>query len=114
MEDAPARQSAKIMIQVIAIITTRRGQRDPVLQLLRANMPKASAAKGCLAYDAGVDSVPTLNFQTELGPNTFVVTERWETLEAFEAHSTAPHMISYLAKTRDMIANRVIHVLSLI
>jgi len=102
------------MIQVIAIITTKRGQRDFVLQLFRANAPTVRAAKGCLEYQAGVDSVPVLNFQTEYGPNTFVVTEKWESLKAFQEHSAAPHMVAYIAKTRDMIANRVIHILSVI
>ena len=102
------------MIQVIAIITTKRGQRDSVLQLFRANVPTARTVKGCLEYEASVDSVPVLNFQTEFGPNTFVVTEKWENLEAFQAHSAAPHMVAYIGRTRDMIANRVIHVLSVI
>jgi quinol monooxygenase YgiN len=102
------------MIQVIAIITTRRGQRDSVLELFRANVPTVRATKGCIDYDASIDSVPVLKFQTELGPNTFVVTEKWESLEAYETHFTAPHMAAYIARTRDMIAYRVVHVLSVV
>ena len=100
------------MIQVIAIITTKRGQRDAVLQLFRANVPAVRGEQGCIEYEATVDSVPVLNFQTEFGPNTFVVIEKWGSLEAFEAHSIAPHMAAYIARTREMIATRVIHVLS--
>ena len=50
--------------------------------------------------------------QTKFGPDTFVVIEKWESPEALRAHADlAPHMAAYAAKTRDMIASRVIHVL---
>lgn len=99
------------MIHVIAIVTTKRGQRDSVLALFQANVPAVRAEKGCIAYEATVDAVPALKFQTEFGTDTFVVIERWENPEALEAHLSAPHMAAYSAKTRDMVANRVIHVL---
>jgi quinol monooxygenase YgiN len=51
-------------------------------------------------------------FQTKFGDDTFVVIEKWETTDALKAHAAAPHMAAYGAKTRDMIASRVIHVLS--
>ncbi len=100
------------MIHVIAIITAKRGQRDSVLQAFRANMPVVQAEKGCIQYEGTVDSVPMFPFQAEFGPETFVVLETWESLEAFKAHSIAPHMMAYAAKTREMISSRVIHVLS--
>jgi quinol monooxygenase YgiN len=100
------------MIHVIAIVTTKRGQRDTVLQAFRANMPAVKAEQGCIEYEPSIDSVPVLKFQTGFGADTFVVIEKWESIEALEAHSTAPHMSAYSAKTRDLIASRVIHVLS--
>ncbi|MGD0013781.1 MAG: antibiotic biosynthesis monooxygenase, partial [Bryobacteraceae bacterium] len=42
---------------------------------------------------------------------TFVI-EKWESLEALKAHGASPHMAAYAAKTRDLLASRVIHVLS--
>jgi quinol monooxygenase YgiN len=102
----------KPMIHVIAIVTAKRGQRDSVLQVFRANVPAVRAERGCIEYEASVDSVPVLKFQTEFGPDTFVVIEKWESVEALEAHSKAPHMVTYGDKTRDFIANRLIHVLS--
>ena len=100
------------MIHVIAIVTTKEGQRDAVLQYFRANVPAVRAEKGCLEYEATVDSLPGLNFQTEIGRDTFVVVEKWENTGALEAHLKAPHMAAYGAKVRDMIASRVIHVLT--
>jgi len=41
-----------------------------------------------------------------------VVIEKWASAEALQAHAVAPHMVAYGAKTRDMIARRVFHVLS--
>jgi len=100
------------MIHVIAIVTTKPGQRDAVLQAFRANVPAVRAEQGCIEYEPSVDSAPALKFQTEMGPDTFVVIEKWESLEALEAHSVAPHMAAYSARTRDQIASRAIHVLS--
>ena len=51
-------------------------------------------------------------FQTKFGPDTFVVVEKWASAEALKAHAASPHMAAYGAKTRPMIANRVVHVLS--
>jgi len=39
------------------------------------------------------------------------VIEKWETVEALQAHFKAPHMAAYAEKTHDHVANRVIHVL---
>ncbi len=100
------------MIHVIAIVTTMRGQRDAVLQAFRANVPAVRAERGCIEYEAAIDSVPTLKFQAEFGPDTFSVIEKWESIEALEAHLAAPHMAAYGAKTREMISSRMIHVLS--
>jgi quinol monooxygenase YgiN len=100
------------MIHVIAIITTKPGQRDAVLQAFRANVPAVRAELGCIEYEPSIDSAPALKFQTELGPDTFVVVEKWESIEALEAHSRAPHMAAYGARTKDLIASRAIHVLS--
>ena len=100
------------MIHVIAIVTAKWGQRDTVLHLFRANVPAVKAEQGCIEYEATVDAAPVLKFQTEFGADTFVVVEKWESVETLEAHSTALHMIAYGTTVKDMIANRVIHVLS--
>ena len=68
-------------------------------------------------HDDGSEYGPTIDaegigsFQAKFGPDTFVVIEKWESPEALRAHATSPHMATYAAKTRDMIASRVIHVL---
>ena len=100
------------MIHVIAIITTKPGQRETVLQAFRANVPNVRAEDGCIEYEATIDAGPALKFQTEMGPDTFLVVEKWESTAALEAHLAAPHMAAYSAKTRDLVAQRAIHVLT--
>jgi quinol monooxygenase YgiN len=100
------------MVHVIAVITTKPGQRDKVLEHFRANVPAVRAEKGCIEYGAAVDAEPGTRFQTRYGADTFVVVEKWESPEALAAHAAAPHMAAYAAKTKDMVANRAIHILS--
>jgi len=100
------------MIHVVAIITTRPGMRDAILREFRANMPAVHAEAGCIEYAPAVDAEGAGNIQTKLGADTFAVIEKWESLEALKAHGSAPHMLAYAGRTRDLIASRVIHVLS--
>ena len=100
------------MIHVIAVLTAKPGKRDEILRHFRANVPSVRAEKGCLEYGAAVDAENALKFQTKWGPDTFLVIEKWESMEALQAHAAAPHMVAYAAKTRELMANRVIHILS--
>ena len=100
------------MIHVLAVITAKPGMRDAILQAFRANVPAVRAEQGCIEYGAAVDAEPALKFQTQYGPDAFVVIEKWESTEALKAHAAAPHMAAYAAKTKDMIASRLIHILS--
>jgi quinol monooxygenase YgiN len=100
------------LIHVLAIITTKPGQRDTVLQAFRANVPAVRAEHGCIEYGAAIDADGLGSIQTKVGPDTFVVVEKWESVDALKAHAAAPHMAVYGAKTKEMIASRVIHVLS--
>lgn len=100
------------MINVIAIITARPGQRDNILEAFRANIPACRAEDGCMEYGPAVDAEGLGSFQTKFGPDTFVVIEKWRDAQALKAHAAAPHMAAYAAKVKDMIASRVIHVLS--
>jgi quinol monooxygenase YgiN len=99
------------MIQVIAIITAKPGMRSRVLDAFRANMPAVHAEKGCIEYAPAVDAEGAGAIQTKLGGDSFVVIEKWESLEALRAHAQSPHMAAYAANTRDLLASRVIHVL---
>ena len=100
------------MIHVLAIITAKPGMREAILKEFRANVPAVHAEKGCIEYGPAIDAEGAGAIQTKLGDDSFVVIEKWESLEALKAHGAAPHMAAYGAKTRPMVASRVIHVLS--
>jgi quinol monooxygenase YgiN len=100
------------MIHVIAVITAKSGMREAILREFRANMPAVHAEHGCIEYAPAVDAEGIGSFQTPFGPDTLVAVEKWESAEALKAHAAAPHMATYAAGTKDMIASRVIHVLS--
>ncbi len=99
-------------VHVVAIITAKTGMRAQVLEAFRANVPAVHAEKGCIEYGATIDAEGAGGLQTKFGDDTFVVVEKWESLDALKAHAAAPHMAAYAAKTKDMLASRVIHVLS--
>ncbi len=100
------------MIHVVAIITAKPGHRDAILEAFRANMPAVHAEAGCIEYGPAVDAEGIGAFQTKFGADTFLVIEKWESLDHLNAHAASPHMRAYGAKTKDLIASRVIHVLS--
>jgi quinol monooxygenase YgiN len=100
------------MIHVLAIITAKPGKRDEILTAFRANVPAVHAEKGCIEYGPAIDTEGMGGIQTKLGPDSFVVIEKWESVDALKAHAAAPHMAAYGAKTRELIQSRVIHVLS--
>jgi quinol monooxygenase YgiN len=100
------------MVHVIAVITAKPGMRDAILAAFRANVPAVKAEAGCIEYGAAVDLEDGPGFQKKYGPDTFIAIEKWETLDALKAHAAAPHMAAYGAKTKEMIANRAVHILS--
>ncbi len=99
------------MVHVLAVITAQPGTRDRILEAFRANVAAVHAEAGCLAYEAVVDVRPSLPGMAQYGADTFVVVEKWASLEALQAHAVAPHMKAYASKVKELTANRAIHVM---
>lgn len=99
------------MIHVIAIITAKPGKREEILLHFRANAPACRAEQGCIEYAPAVDAENALAFQTRVGPDIFLVVEKWDSMQALKAHAAAPHMAAYAAKVKELIATRTIHIL---
>src|ERR1044072_2684125 len=100
------------MIHVIAIITAKPGQRDTILAAAKANIPAVKAEDGSIESAPAVDAEGLGSFQTKFGPDAFVFVEKWRDAAALKAHAAAPHMATYAGKVKELIASRVIHVLS--
>lgn len=100
------------MIHVVAVITARPGQREALLALFRANIPAVLAEEGCIEYGPVVDLPDFGPVQTPIGPDSFMVIEKWSSPETLRAHGAAPHMRAYAEASREMVASRAVHVLT--
>ncbi len=100
------------MIHVLAFITAKPGKRDEVLAAFRENMPAVHAEDGCIEYQPVVDAAGMGSFQAQIGPDAFVVIEKWRDAAALKAHGASPHMVAYAGRTRELVAARAIHVLT--
>jgi len=96
------------MIHVLAIITAKPGQREALLAMFNANVPAVHAEDGCIEYGAVIDVEGT---QPAFGSDTFVVVEKWTSIEALKAHAASPHMAAYGTKAKDLIEARAVHVM---
>ena len=100
------------IIHVIAVITSKPGMRQELLEAFNANTKAVRAEDGCIEYVATKDAEDVGPLQTKFGDDTFVVIEKWKSLPHLMAHVSSDHMKEYAAKTTSLIANRIIHVLS--
>ncbi len=98
------------MINVVASIHVKPGKLSDYLAILKANVPAVRKEKGCIDY------VPTVDVDSKLPPqvvdkNCVTLLEKWESLEALQAHLGSPHMLDYREKVKDMIERVTIKVL---
>jgi quinol monooxygenase YgiN len=75
------------MIHVLAIITAKPGQRGALLQAFKAIVPTVHAEAGCIEYGPAVD---VDGADPAFGPDTFVVVEKWESLDALKRMRLRP------------------------
>lgn len=100
------------MIHVVAMMTAKPGCRAELLKHFLAVLPLVHAEDGCHEYrpvidnDAGLD-----NAREPIGPDTYIVIEKWTSVDALNAHAASDHMRKYGESVRDLIDSRVIHVL---
>jgi quinol monooxygenase YgiN len=107
-----ASRTLEAMVHVVAVITALPGKREALLAAFNENVPAVHAEEGCIEYGAAVDAEGFGSFQAPLGPDTFAVIEKWASADALKAHGRSPHMVAYAAKSKELIAQRAIHILS--
>lgn len=78
----------------VALTLAKPEFRVQVEAALRALIEPVHREDGMLQYEMHVDRE---------NPCQFVFIERWETLEHFQAHCRAPHVLDYLEKTKGMV-----------
>ena len=99
------------MIHVIASLQIKDGQLAEFIDIFKANVPNVLQEKGCIEY------VPTIDVPTDLPPqdkhrNAVTIVEKWETLDDLMAHMTAPHMLAYGEKVKDMVEKKSLKILT--
>jgi len=98
------------MISVIASIQVKEGRLSEFIEIFKSNIPNVLQEKGCLEYR------PTIDFPTglppqELNQNTVTIIEKWESLDDLRTHLSAPHMLAYSQKVKDLVESRSLKVL---
>ncbi len=98
------------MINVIASIQIKEGHLSDFVEIFKSNIPKVLEEKGCLEYVPTVD-LPTGLPPQELNANVVTIIEKWNSLEDLMAHLSAPHMLAYQKKTKELVENMSVKVL---
>jgi quinol monooxygenase YgiN len=68
-------------------------------------MPKVHAEEGCIEYGPTIDVETEFPPQQRVGDDAVVVVEKWESVEALEAHLMAPHMLEYREAVKDIVSD---------
>jgi quinol monooxygenase YgiN len=99
------------MIAVIATIETIPGGRDRLRAIFEDLVPQVLAEKGCLEYGPYIDLETGL---TGAPPreNVVVMIEKWESVEALEAHLKTPHMLAFRRDTEPLRLNLKLQILA--
>ncbi len=92
------------MIYVVAAIELVEGKRQEFLAVQRELLPLVRAEAGCIEYQPTVDVAMSDNPKTPPRANCIIMQEKWESLDHLKAHSVAPHMNDFRAKTKGLVS----------
>lgn len=99
------------MITVLATIELAEGRRDEFLAEFQQVVPLVRDEEGCLEYGPTIDAVTGIEKQSPQRENTVVVVEKWESLDALNAHLVAPHMGDYRERVKDLVTGMNLQIL---
>jgi len=98
------------MVHVIASIDIKEGRVAEFLDIFKANIPHVLKEKGCVEYVPTID-LPAGLAPQELAGNVVTIIEKWESLEDLRAHLSAPHMLVYQQKVKNIVEQVTLKVL---
>ena len=98
------------MINVIASIHIKKGRLSDFIEIFKSNIPNVLEEKGCIEYMPTVD-IPTGLPPQELNDNVVTIIEKWGSLEDLRAHLSAPHMLAYREKVKDLVDKMSVKIL---
>jgi quinol monooxygenase YgiN len=100
------------LIHVIATITAKPGRRAELLERFLTVVPLVHAEGGCIEYRPIIDNDAGLDGAREpVGEDSYIVVEKWISVEALDAHSETDHMRKFGEEAGDMIAKRQLPVM---
>lgn len=86
------------MIIVHGVIPIRPDAREQALDMARRMAEATQAEPGCISYD----------FYVGLSdPNSLLLFQEWESMEALTAHFQAPHMEDFLRELPHVVAGEI-------
>jgi quinol monooxygenase YgiN len=100
------------MIAVIATISMKEGKRDAYLTEVKKIIPAVRKEDGNIEYAPYVDLPSGFPVQPPIRPNTVILIEKWESLDALKKHMTAPHMGPYRQATKEIVESMTVQVLA--
>jgi quinol monooxygenase YgiN len=100
------------MIAVIATINLKEGKREAYLTELRKIIPAVRKEEGNIDYAPYIDLPSGFPVQPPIRPDSVILIEKWESLDALKKHMTAPHMGPYRQATKDILVSMSVQVLS--
>jgi quinol monooxygenase YgiN len=74
------------MVQLIVTVTTHPGRALEYVAAFAALASRVRLEEGCLEYDIYRDSTDS-RFDNEVRPDTVVLCEKWESIEALQNHT---------------------------
>jgi len=100
------------MIYVIATVEVIDGKRSDFLEEFHKLVPQVRKEAGCIEYGPTIDVDMGIPAQKLVRDNVVTIMEKWESIEALQAHLTAPHMKTYRTKVKDLVVSTKIRILS--
>ena len=99
------------MIHVIAIITATAGKRDDLLKEFKTVVPLVHKEEGCIEYQPVTDTDDP-GSQSKIGPDAYMVIEKWNSMDNLRAHAASKHMVDYGKRVAHLVADRAVYVLN--
>jgi len=99
------------MIRVIAKIEVAEGRRDDFLAEFRKIVPTVVEEEGCLEYGPMIHVPTSIPGQAPRQDHVVTVVEKWESVEALEAHLIAPHMVEYRKSVKELVVGASLEIL---
>lgn len=91
------------MVHVIATIQVQPGKREAFHAEFTKLTPLVRAEAGCIEYGLTADLATPIPVQDPVREDVFTVVEKWESLDALQAHLKAPHMADYRVRVKDFV-----------